>query len=289
MEKCDKIFDYIWIEKDSQYYELIGIFSFNSTIYLRKIKFNIIDDDISMKNYMKNIYEIEITKIFNYNNSYLYFDNYTNVFYWMKFNNVNDFKSGYLTIKIPAEGNEVSELGLENNEDSPFNCVNEVEIKKLKFIRNTKFAYYELIDKKNNSIIYHGMINIVTNKIVFNTNENLTQFKPISKNSMLIIIGRSAYEICEIQRGQYQCKSNCGYGQSVWLDADDGNYCLERLKCGVKYILLPNKICSHSCNESIFHIEGKYCGLCKDLYEDEAYTLLDNKLVLKKSQLILFL
>ena len=31
LEKCDKIFDYIWIEKDSQYYELIGIFSFNST------------------------------------------------------------------------------------------------------------------------------------------------------------------------------------------------------------------------------------------------------------------
>jgi hypothetical protein len=206
----------------------------------------------------------------------------------MKFNNVLDFKSGYSTIKIPAEGNEVSELGLENNEDSPFNFVNEVEIKKLKFKRNTKFAYYELIDKKNNSIIYHGMINIVTNKIVFNTNENLTQFKPISKNSMLIIIGRSAYEICEIQRGQYQCKSNCGYGQSVWLDADDGNYCLERLKCGVKYILLPNKICSHSCNESIFHIEGKYCGLCKDLYEDESYTLLDNKTCIKEKPINTF-
>lgn len=287
-EKCDKIFDYIWLEKDSQYYELIGIFSFNSTLYLRKIKFNIIDDGSSMKYYMNNIYEIAITNTFNYNKSYSYFDNYTNIFYLMKFNNVKDFKSGYSTNKIPNEENEISELGLENNEDSPFNFVNEVEIKKIKFIRNTKFAYYELIDKKNNSIIYHGIINIVTNKIVFNTNEKLTQFKPISKNSMLIIIGNLAYEICDMQRGQYQCKSNCGYGQSVWLDADDGNYCLDRLNCNAKYILLPNKICSYYCNENIFHIEGKYCGLCKDLYENETYTLLDNKTCIKEKPINTF-
>ena len=105
---------------------------------------------------------------------------------------------------------------------------------------------------------------------------------------MLIIIGKLVYEICDIQIGQYKCKRNCGFGQSVWLDADDGNYCLDKLNCGLKYILLPNKICSYSCNESIFHIEGKYCGLCKDLNEDKTYTLLDNNTCIKEKPINTF-
>ena len=275
MEKCDKIFDYIWIEKDSQYKEIIGIFSFNSTMYLRKIKFNV------NNNYMKNIYELEIINISNYNNTYSYFDNDTNIFYWMAYNNVNDFKSGYSTINIKIEDDKVNDIGLVNNEVSPFNFINDVEIKKI------KIAYYEIIDKKNNSIIYHGIINIKTNKIVFNTNEKLRQFKPISENSMLIIKGNLAYEICEIQRGQQQCKANCPYGYSVWFDAEDGNYCFDRIYCPNKKILLPNYICIKSCDEN-FQIKGEYCGLCKDLYENEVYTLFDNKTCIEKKPINTF-
>jgi hypothetical protein len=144
------------------------------------------------------------------------------------------------------------------------------------------------MNKKNNSIIYHGIINIKSNTIVFNTNENLTQFKPISKNSMLIITGKLAYEICEIQRGQQQCKNNCGYGYSVWLDAEDGNYCLNKLYCPKKNILLPNYICIKSCNENFFQTKGEYCGLCKDLYENEVYTLIDNKTCIAKKPINTF-
>jgi hypothetical protein len=50
LEKCDKILDYIWIESDSGFKKIIGLFSYNSAIYLRKIRFNVIS------NYKSNTY-----------------------------------------------------------------------------------------------------------------------------------------------------------------------------------------------------------------------------------------
>ena len=43
--------------------------------------------------------------------------------------------------------------------------------------------------------MYHGVLDITLNKVIFNTNENIDIFIPYSSNSMLAITKEFAYRI----------------------------------------------------------------------------------------------
>ena len=58
------------------------------------------------------------------------------------------------------------------------------------FIDNTQYVYYTLIDKSTGEKNY-GLIDIKENKVIFNTNEEITLFVPYASNQMLAITANS--------------------------------------------------------------------------------------------------
>ena len=68
----------------------------------------------------------------------------------------------------------------------------------MKFILYTKYVYYTIYNNKTEEM-YHGVLDITLNKIIFNTNEDIDIFIPYSSNSMLAITKESAYRICFIK------------------------------------------------------------------------------------------
>ena len=86
--------------------------------------------------------------------------------------------------------------------------------------RNIKYVYYE-IQKKSNEI-YYGIINIELNKTIFNTNENLSQFKPYQSNGMFSFTDNNIYKVCAYKNGNNYldtCSDN------YILDIEYGNTC----------------------------------------------------------------
>ena len=75
--------------------------------------------------------------------------------------------------------------------------------------------------------LFHGMIDIEFNKIIFNTNEEIIAFKPYTNNSMLAITSKSAYKICAIKGSDNDCIDECLKG-SVKYDFSKPNQCEEK-------------------------------------------------------------
>jgi hypothetical protein len=140
----------------------------------------------------------------------------------MLYNTVFDFTSGYSLNEIGKEISSNEDIKIYANSESPLKIFGESEIYYLKFIRNTRFAYYKI--KASNAIIYHGILDIKLNKIIFNTNDYIKEFRPLTNYSMLAITNDSAYEICaSIQDGK--CIEECEEGQELIINYEKGNYC----------------------------------------------------------------
>ena len=204
-----------------------------------------------------------------YNQACFNFGDPLNDFYFISFNNISDFSCGYST-KGFYEDNwfYFDDITIKNFSDSPFDFIDEVEIIEMKIISNYRYAQYT-IENKQNGEIYHGLFDIKTNKIMFNTNETLDMFLPYSNNSMLAVKGNTAYRICPIMNEDgTDCLENCtGDGDFLIRDVTK-NFC--GTKCSdEKYLLVPDNICDTSCNTSIYVVdeENKKCGLCKDMDE----------------------
>jgi hypothetical protein len=65
----------------------------------------------------------------------------------MLYNTVYDFTSGYSLNEISEEISENKNIQIYTNSESPLKIFGKSKINYLKFIRNTKLAYYE-IEKK---------------------------------------------------------------------------------------------------------------------------------------------
>jgi hypothetical protein len=169
-----------------------------------------------------------------YTYRYLYFYKETKIFYFMLYNNVFDFTSGYSLNEIGEEISNNMNIKIHTNSDSPLKIFGESKIHYLKFIRSTKFAYYKI--EANNAIIYHGILDIKLNKIIFNTNDYIKEFKPLTNYSMLAITNDSAYEICPFTQDG-KCIEDCEEGQELIINYEKGNYCAK-----------PSKKTSHSFN-----------------------------------------
>ena len=201
------------------------------------------------------------------NHSQAYFTNDYN-FYYFTYNDVSDFLGGYSTSGVnPNKFSDISMVNIQNHDFSPIEFLNEVEIKKINFIPGTQYAFYEINDL-NTKKVYFGFMDIKQNKVLFNTDENITTFVPYSAKEMLVITPNSAYKICIIKDNNNNCIESCSNGNLI-LDTA-GNKCkAENSECDSgKVKLMPNNICVNKsfCDEKIFEKNDTHCGLCKEFY-----------------------
>ena len=219
--------------------------------------------------------------------TYGYFNLTTKLFYWMSTSKDNNYSSGR---SLDVIGKEAKNIKIIKNNTSPLQFLQNVTINKIKMIRNTRFAYYELKSIDDNNT-YYGIIDIEMNQVIFNTNETLKIFKPLKTTSMLAITeDNKIYQIC-LNRNGYkgECIESCPNGKILILDSEKGNYCGDKNEqtCEGGFLLIPEQICISTCNTSIYDILNenenslKKCGLCKDLYENQQFKLLDTDGCLK--------
>ena len=267
------LYDYKWttqMENDNHDYLMKGIILKDNNIFLQSIMFNIKSDHLDKNDVGSNK---QLFQSLSYSNSYFNLYNYN--FYFMTYNSISDFTSGYYNGSEEITMENIGKIKVSLNNGTPLEFIdNNISIKYLNFIRNTKYVFYELQNNKNNEI-YHGIIDIQLNKVIFNTNETILEFKPYSNISMLAITENSAYKICALKNELGDdCIESCSGNDNIILDSENSNKCGN--KCKTKYILIPDQICLDSCNENIYTINGNQCGLCRDIgLDNKIYKLIN--------------
>ena len=204
------------------------------------------------------------------NYTHAYFDYYKNHFYWMTYNDAFDFDSGYYIGDEELTNENLYKIDISNNtNNSPFEYIDNITIKELKMIPNTKYAYYKIFNENKKKTNF-GMIDITLNKIIFNTDLELKYFKPFSNNSMLAYVGQKFFMICAIKGENNSCIDECENGENVIHNVNQANICNKNNDCsGGTIKLIPNNICINSCDQKYYHLNGNECGLCKDFFPSE--------------------
>ena len=118
---------------------------------------------------------------------------------------------------------DIDGVEIKNNYESPFQFSDEVEIQEMNIMYNNNFVYYKILNKVTN-VVYHGIYDIITNKIVWNTDKEVSLFMPYVQikttenqgqyeraDSMLIIVGDSIYRLCPITYND-ECVNKCPDG-----------------------------------------------------------------------------
>ena len=267
----DGLYDFKWVTSpvDNDKYPMKAIVLKDNMITLKGILFTINQEngDINVEEKL----EKSFTKIKSYSNSFFYHEN--EHFYFMTYNNVTDFTSGFYNAANEISSDKIDEIEPIINNLTPLEFFEDVNIVYIKFIQNTQYLYYK-IESNDNKVTYHGIIDIEKNKVIFNTDEEIIEFKPYSKNSMLAITKKSAYKVCTIQDNNNQCIDECSSG-IITYDTQKPNQCNNEIQCD-NFILMNNEICIESCDENIFTLKGeKNCGLCRDLDDDQPYKLIN--------------
>ena len=85
------------------------------------------------------------------------------------------------------------------NRNSPFEFMDEVDINEIIFINNYKYACYN-ISNPTNWNIYYSVIDIQTNKVVFNTDKEILSFISYSIRFMLAFTSDDVYEVSIIKK-----------------------------------------------------------------------------------------
>ena len=196
-------------------------------------------------------------------------------FYFLTYNDATDFKSGYSDKYVDFSSKEIYQncintMTVTINENSPLSFVDNVEIKEMKFITGTKYAYYKIYNSNKNKY-YYGLIDIKTNKVLYNFEEEITSFLPVSSSEMLAITKTSAYKVCIIKSGD-SCSESCSDGNNLILDPE-GNKCGTQSECANgKVQLMPEGTCINkaSCDTNYYTLNSDetQCGLCSYFYPD---------------------
>ena len=103
------------------------------------------------------------------------------------------FYSGYSDSTI-SDYTNIKWITVSSNLDCPFDFIDEIEIEEMNIIEDTSYAYYSLTNKNTGKKNY-GLVDIKNNKIIYNTDEEITSFVPYSSNQMLALTSTSAYKI----------------------------------------------------------------------------------------------
>jgi hypothetical protein len=260
-------YPFMALVKKDDYLQLISAsYDFSSTITQQKIANN------------KKLLEIK-----QYTQAYFNNFHFNNSFFFFTYNDLSDFTSGYSINSVVNEDHvnytNIGSVTFATNLDSPFDFIDEVEIKELNIMYNNNFVYYKILDKVT-QITYHGIVDLYTNKIVWNTDKEVLLFIPYIRDrytsnqgeyeyadSMLVITKDSAYRVCAINYDG-DCVYKCPDNTKIVYDTD-GTKCVstsETVSCsGQKRTLLPDNICipKEQCNTTIYKMNDNYCGLCK--------------------------
>jgi len=107
---------------------------------------------------------------------YAYFDE-QKYFYWKTYNDTH-FYSGYSEDKFDGISFVPNDNNIKDvvNTSSPFKYFGNVNFIYAKLIKNIKYAFYEI---SVNNKKYHEIIDVKLNKILFNSDENINDFKPL--------------------------------------------------------------------------------------------------------------
>ena len=204
-------------------------------------------------------------------------------FYYINYNDQFDFESGYYNEELTVDN--IYNIEVKKNEKSVFTFTDKISIKEMKFIYDTRFVYYKIFNEDQQKF-YYGIIDVSLNKIIFNTDKKIQQFKPFDSNSMLAITDDSAYKICAIleendNSDNFKCKEQCDNSDQLRLDTKFGNKCVGNRPCfwDELNILKPENICIEKCDEN-YYIQKKQnlqneCWLCKDLNSSFPYKLIN--------------
>ena len=215
------------------------------------------------------------TIINNLSNTKGYFKNNSTKFYFITYNDINHFISGYTNSSFD-ENFDITNVDFILNSNSPFEFEEELVFENINFIFNNKFIYYKLKNKVN-SDTYHGIIDLELNKIIFNTNEEIKSFIPYSDMAMLAITSNTAYRICAYNNGN-DCIDYCPEGYILDIS---GNRCKNSSFCPPnKYILVPSGDCVDSCNSTINITNGQKCGPCSYFYPESPYKFINGTICL---------
>ena len=202
-------------------------------------------------------------------------------FYYLTYNDINDFKTGYSTspIKISDDYyNIIGKVHIKFNDNPHFEFFDNMEIKKMKFLSYNKFLYYEMKSLNNNDK-YYGIFDVELNKIIFNTKEEITQFIPYNRMSILAVTKEKAYKICAYNSNN-DCIDTCENNDKFILDIE-GNKCGQGCSDG-KLTFIPLEVCINKCNEDYYVISDNKCGLCKDMNSTHPYKLIGGTECLEK-------
>jgi hypothetical protein len=120
-------------------YNMSTIYLKNSKIYANLIKITIdYKDDL----YLNSPIETECYLDEKLDYTYGYFNHTTKKFYWISASKTNYYRSGH-----SIEGITKDNIKIIKNNTSPLKFLQNVTINKIEIIRNTRFAYYEVISK----------------------------------------------------------------------------------------------------------------------------------------------
>ena len=185
-------------------------------------------------------------------------------FYYITYDR-NSFYSGYSTNGISSSDyTSVGSTTVNNNLDCPFDFIDEVEINEMNFIDDTEYVYY-ILTNNNTGEKNYGLIDIKKNKVIYNTNEEITSFVPYTSNQMLAITSSSAYKICAFINSEgTDCVDSCS--KDFVLDIN-GNKCQNECDSG-KILLIPQQICNLTCDNNFYYEKNGKCGLCKDFTDE---------------------
>ena len=212
-----------------------------------------------------------------------------NDFYFISYNNVSDFSCGYTTSSFDnSDYNNFGGVQIKLYSDSPFEFVDEVEIKQMNILSNNRYVYYIIYNTKTQEN-YYGLFDIKTNKIMFNTNEAIDTFVKLSDNSMLATIGTNIYKICPIiDEDNVSCIEDCT--TNTLIRDVNKNFCGTKCPTSDKYLIIPDNYCDTECDESIYIANtadptNKICGLCKDMNSDKPYKFIGGNTCLNESEI----
>ena len=264
----DMIYDFKWTTNEITDKPMIIILKEESKLLLKEL-----DCDIyAGQDYycLDTQNHIILTKLKSYYSAYFTEKNEAYNFYWFNYNSASDFDSGYYIGNEELTSENLYKIDISNNtNNSPFEYIDNITIKELKMIPNTKYAYYKLFNENTKKTNF-GMIDITLNKIIFNTDLELKYFKPFSNNSMLAYDGYKFFMICAIKGENNSCIDECENGENVIHNVNQANICNKDNYCsGGTIKLIPNNICIKSCDQSYYHLNGNECGLCKDFFPSE--------------------
>ena len=172
-------------------------------------------------------------------------------FYYFTYNNVTDFSSGFSNTYLDLSNSKYADSFsiTKNSDSSPLSFADNVEIEEIDFIPGTQYIYYKLHNSDKDTT-YCGLIDVKTNRVVYNIEADIISFTPdYNNNLMLAMTSTSFYKICIYKNGD-----SCSECSTLTLDPD-GNKCQSYCDSG-KIKLMPEGICINIalCDLNIYNL-----------------------------------